>query len=404
MPNSTSSTCRVILKRGRAKPFFLHHPWVFSGAIERVDGQPEKGAIVPVLDADGRFIAQGFYNPDSQIAVRLFFWDEAKIADAAFWRGRVEAAVRLRHDVLRLPERTNAYRVVYSEADGIPGLIADRYADFLVAQFLTAGAAQRRDLFCSLLQEAFSPRAILERSDEESAEKEGMAPGRGVLAGQAPDGPVEIASDGLTFLVDLARGQKTGFFLDQRDNRLAASRYLDGRAVLDAFCYTGAFGVTASRLGGAAEVLAVDRSEPAIELAQRNFELNGVKTFETRVAKVAEELRRLKGSDRRFGAVILDPPKFARSRPRVPKALRAYRDVNLLAMQLLEQDGILVSCCCSGHVSQDQFLQTLNSAAVEAGVGLQVLEQRGQAADHPVISSCPETAYLKCLICRVKRD
>jgi len=394
---------RVILRRGRAKPFFLHPPWVFSGAIERVEGQPPKGSVVPVHDAGGRFIARGFYNPDSQIAVRLFLWDEGPISEEALWRERLEAAVRLRHDLLRLPERTNAYRVVYSESDGIPGLIADRYGDVLVVQCLTAGAALRREWFCNALREMLSPRCVVERSDPESAQKEGIPPGRGVLAGEEPDGPVEVSSDGLTFLVDVIRGQKTGFFLDQRDNRLAAARYVSGRSVLDAFCYTGAFGVAAARLGGAQEVLAVDRSEPALDLARRNFERNGVERYETRAAQMATELRRLKKSGRRFGVAVLDPPRFARSRAGVDRALRAYRDINLLAMQLLEPDGVLVTCSCSGYVSPEDFLHTLNSAAVEAGVAFQVLERRSQAPDHPVMASCPETGYLKCFIGRVRR-
>ncbi len=203
--------------------------------------------------------------------------------------------------------------------------------------------------------------------------------------------------------MDIAGGQKTGFFLDQSENRAAAAARLKGRSVLDAFSYTGAFGITAAVLGGCGPVLALDRSAPALELARRNFELNGVTQFETRPALIADELRELKKSGRKFGAVILDPPKFARSRPGVERALRAYRDLNLLAMQLLEEDGILVTCSCSGHVSADDFLQMVNESAVEAGVTVQVLERRGQAADHPVISSCAETAYLKCFICRVRR-
>ena len=207
----------------------------------------------------------------------------------------------------------------------------------------------------------------------------------------------------MKFLVDIAGGQKTGFFLDQSENRVAAAKCLKGRSVLDAFSYTGAFGIAAAVLGGCGPVLALDRSAPALELARRNFQLNGVTQFETRAARVAEELRELKKSGRKFGAVILDPPKFARSRPGVVRALRAYRDLNLLAMQLLEDDGILVTCSCSGHVSADEFLLMLNEAAVEAGATVQVLERRGQAADHPVITSCAETAYLKCFICRVRR-
>jgi 23S rRNA (cytosine1962-C5)-methyltransferase len=283
-------------------------------------------------------------------------------------------------------------------------LIVDRYAEFLVAQFLTAGMAAQREKLLDILVEMIAPRGAFERSDDETAEKEGLPAFNRLARGAAPSGPVEIHTDGLRFLVDVQAGQKTGFFLDQRENRVAAARYLKGRSVLDAFCYTGAFAVAACRLGGAAETLALDRSAAAVELARRNFELNAVGQAEARVAQVAEELRALKAARRRFGAVILDPPKFARSRPGLQRAFRAYRDLNLLSMQLLESDGILVTCSCSGHVSQEDFLLMLNDAAVEAGAAVQVLERRGQAADHPVISSCPETAYLKCFICRVSKS
>ncbi len=398
-----STTPVLYLKPRRAKPFFMRHPWVFSGAVGRVEGRPEKGALVAVADADGRFVGRGLYNPDSQIVVRLLQWKQDEAVDDAFWRRRIEAAVRLRRDTLRLPERTNAYRLVFSESDGLPGLIVDRYADWLVVQFLTAGMTQRADLILDLLMEIAAPRGIYCRPDEEAGEKESMEPRRGPARGLAPDGPVEILCDGLRFLVDLAAGQKTGFFLDQRENRLACARWMRGRTVLDAFCYTGAFAVTVARLGEAARVLAVDRSEPALALARRNLELNGVANVELQAAPVADALREYRKAGRRFGAVILDPPKFARGGQGIERALRAYRDINLMAMSLLEDDGILVSCSCSGHVGEGDFLMMLNEAAAETGVSAQLLERRSQAPDHPVIVSCPETLYLKCFICRISR-
>jgi len=410
----------VYLHPRRAKPLFLRHPWVFSGAAARVEGSPAKGDVVAVADANGKFIARGIYNAASQILVRLLTWDPDEAVDEAFWRRRLEAAVRLRHGVLKLPESANAYRVVFSESDGLPGLIVDRYADFLVVQFLAAGMAAQQERLLDLLMEMLAPRGIYDRSDDESAEKEGIPASRGVRRGVAPEGPVEVSirpfdvaqgghehgrtGRGMKFLVDIAGGQKTGFFLDQSENRVAAAKCLKDRSVLDAFSYTGAFGIAAAVLGASGPVLAVDSSAPALELAKANFQLNGVTRFETRAARVAEELRELKKSGRKFGAVILDPPKFARSRPGVLRALRAYRDLNLLALQLLEDDGILVTCSCSGHVSADEFLLMLNDAAVEAGASVQTLERRGQAADHPVITSCAEAAYLKCFICRVRRS
>lgn len=391
----------VVLKPRRAKPFFLRHPWVFSGAVGRVVGAPTKGDIVRVTDADGRFVGWGLYNAESQIVARLFSWEEEAPDEETLWRERIQRAVRLRREVLRLDEATDACRLVYSDSDGLPGLIVDRYAEALAVQFLTAGMALRRGKILDLLQEILSPVGIFESGDEEAEAKEGIPSARGVARGRVPEGPVEVHADGMRFLVELRAGQKTGFYLDQRENRLTAARYMKGRTVLDAFCYTGAFGIAACRLGRAAGVVALDGSQPALDLARRNFDLNGIAPSETVCGQVSVELRKLKSAGRRFGAVILDPPKFARTRDGMARAMRAYRDANLMAMQLLEPEGVLVTCSCSGHVSPDDFLMMLNDAANEAGVLLQVLERRGQSADHPVIASCPETAYLKCFIGRV---
>ena len=394
----------VFLKPRRAKPFFLRHPWIFSGAIARCEGVPGKGGIVTVRDADGRFIGHGLYNADSQITVRLFSWEESRDEfDPVFWRDRIADAVSLRERILRLPERTNALRLVYSESDLLPGLIVDRYAGCLVAQFLNAGMAVRWEMLLDILQEACSPQGILERPDTEALKREGLPPGHPAIRGSVPDEPIEIASDGLRFRVDLRHGHKSGFYLDQRDNRVAAARLTSGRRVLDVFTYTGAFAIAASKLGGATSVLGIDSSEPAIQEARAHAEMNDCANVAFRAGKAAVELRRLKADGERFDAVILDPPKFARSRPGVRRALRAYHDVNLLAMQLLDPEGILVTCSCSGLVGEEEFIAMLNEAAREAGRTVRILERRGQPPDHPVIASCPETAYLKCCICEVSR-
>lgn len=395
----------VFLKPRRAKPFFLRHPWVFSGAIARCEGGPGRGEIVTVRDADGRFVGHGFYNADSQISVRLFSWEDSRAGfGPAFWRDRIAEAVLLRERILRLPERTDAMRLVYSESDGLPGLIVDRYADCLVAQFLSAGMAARREMLLDILQEACSPRGILDRPDPEALRREQLSAERPAIRGHVPDEPVEITTDGLRFRVDLRHGHKSGFYLDQRDNRVAAARLMAGRRVLDVFTYTGAFAVAASKLGGAAPVLGIDSSEPAIQAARAHAELNDCANVAFRAGKASVELRRLKAEGERFDAVILDPPKFARSRPGVRRALRAYRDVNLLAMQLLEPDGILVTCSCSGHVREEEFIAMLNEAANEAGRTVRILERHGQPPDHPVIAACPETAYLQCHLCSVSRE
>ncbi len=392
----------AMLKPRRAKPFFLHHPWVFSGAVERIEGEPAQGDIVTVADTRGRFIGRGFYNPASQIMVRLFSWNENEQIDEGFWHARLRQAIRLRHDTLRLSQTTNAYRLVYSESDGLPGLIVDRYGDYLVVQHLTAGIAARKDMLLDALLEQLRPHGIMERSDAEELQREGIAPARGLVRGEEPEAFVEIECDGLKFLVDLRGGHKTGFYLDQRENRLAIAGLLRGRRVLDAYTYTGAFAIAAARRGGAAEVLAIDRSEPALELARRNAALNGCENVSFQCGKVEVLLRQLKREGASFGAIILDPPKFARTRSGVSKALRAYRDVNLLAMQLLDPEGILITCCCSGRVTEDAFIMMLNDAAVEAGKKLQIIDRRGQSGDHPIIASCPETSYLKCIIGRIQ--
>jgi len=390
----------VVVKKGRAKPFFLQHPWVFSGAVERLEGDPAQGAVVRVTDCRGQFIALGFFNPSSQIRVRLFHWREEQAITPEFWKARVERALRLRTDTLRLPETANAFRLIYSEADGLPGLIVDRYGDYLVVQWLTAGMAAQREPVLDALEASLHPRGILERPDDEMMDMEGVALPRGTARGVAPDGPVEVQCDGLRFLADLLHGQKTGAFLDQRENRAAVARYARGRAVLDVFTYTGGFALAAAR-GGAVSALGVDRSAPALEIARRNAELNGATnvTFET--GQAAPTLRALREAGRRFGMVILDPPKFAHSRQGLDRALRAYREINLLGLQLLDPEGILVTCSCSGLVAADAFLGVVNEAAVETDRRVQLLERRGAAADHPVSTAFPEGDYLKCLIARV---
>jgi 23S rRNA (cytosine1962-C5)-methyltransferase len=391
----------VILKPRRAKPFFLHHPWVFSGAIAKAEGDPAKGDVVAVHDASGRFIGRGFYNADSQITVRLFSWKEDVAIDDDFWRERVRQAVRLRREILRLPDTTNAYRLIFSEGDNLPGLTVDCYGDYLVFQALTAGIAARKELLFDILMEECKPYGIIERSEGDVLKEEKLESARGMVRGEAPDGPITIEADGLQFIVEPLQGHKTGFYLDQRENRIVAATAMTGGRVLDAFTYTGGFAIAAEKIGGATEVLALDRSASALEVARRNATLNGCERIEFREAKVADELRRLKKEGRRFDSIILDPPKFAKSNHGLKKALRAYRDINLIAMQLLEKDGLLITCSCSGHVDMDTFIAMLNDAAVEVGRRVQILEQRTQSADHPVAASCPETAYLKCLICRV---
>ena len=391
----------VYLKRGRAKPFYYGHPWVFSGSVASVKGDPADGDVVEVLDDRGNFVARGFYNRRSQIRVRLATWNPDEAINEGYFERRLRLAVELREHVLGLPAHTDAYRVVYSEGDGLPGLIVDRYADWLVVQLLSVGLTRRREQLLAAMSRVFPSRSIFERSDSDVHEKEGIEPRVGPLAGAEPPDLVPVTMHGARLLVDLRHGQKTGLFLDHRDNYRAILPYAEGRRVLDCFSYTGGFAIFAKALGKAAQVVSVEQSEAAIALARQNAELNGASGIEFRQGDVFGELRRLRAENRTFGLVILDPPKFARSAADVPNALRGYKDTNLVAMQCLESGGMLVTCSCSHHVNEAMFEAMLNEAAFDVSREVQVLERRSQGADHPVSVTCPESRYLKCFICRV---
>ena len=391
----------VHLKRGRAKPFFFGHPWVFSGSVMRVEGSPAGGELVDVCDDRGQFVARGFYNGRSQIRVRLITWDPDESVDASFFERRLRLAAALREEVLRLPAATEAYRLVHSEGDGLPGLVVDRYGGWLVVQFLSLGMALRREMVVEALGRVCPAQRLFERSDSDVHAKEGIEPRVGPLDGGEPPGLLTVNVHGISLEADLRAGQKTGLFLDQRENYVAILPYTRGRRVLDCFCYTGAFGIAAKALGGAAEVVAIEQSEAMVARARANAELNGAGGIVFRQGDVFGELRRLRADGERFGLIVLDPPKFARSHADVDKALRGYKDINLVAMQCLDAGGILVTCSCSQHVDPPTFDAMLNAAANDVGREVQVLERRGQAADHPMVVSCPQSRYLKCHICRV---
>lgn len=391
---------RVILHPRRARPFYGRHPWVFPGAIAAVEGEPEDGAVVDLVSHAGNFVARGLYNGRSKIRVRLYSWDDATALDADFFRSRLAVAVRLRDEVLGLSGPGRACRLVFSEADGLPGLVVDRYDRWLVVQYTSLGLAQRRELIADLLEEIVRPEGIYLRTERGIGTAEGLELQDGLQRGQVPAEPVLIDDTGVRFLVHLAEGQKTGFYLDQRDNRLAAARLARGRRVLDAFCYTGGFGLHAAR-AGAREVQGVDASEPALALARQNARLNELSGVSFTRSDVFEHLDALDRSGDRYGMVVLDPPKFARSRSAVDEALRGYRRLQTLALRLLEPDGVLVTCCCSGLITPDMLEGLLAQLAVDVRREVQILERRGQAPDHPVAVTCPESSYLKCLISRV---
>ncbi|MDZ4821758.1 MAG: class I SAM-dependent rRNA methyltransferase [Planctomycetota bacterium] len=391
---------QAILKPRKARPFFGRHPWVLDSAIDRIVGEVANGQIVDLLTEKGKFIARGIYNSHSRIRVRLYTWSPSEPLDDAFWRRKLEAAVDFRRE-LGFLEPSDACRVVFSEADGLSGLIVDRYGDYLAIQPTALAIATRLDVIVPILVELLRPHGVLIRNERGLPGLEGIDLPEGPYWGAAPDGPIFITENGIRFGVDLTTGQKTGFYVDQRNNHRVAASYLMDRRVLDMFCYSGGFALTESILGGAREILAVDSSEKAIALARGNAELNGVSNMHFETGDAFEVLDRLLNERQRFGAVILDPPKFARSRANLDDALAAYHRINRTAVTLLEPGGIMVTCSCSGHVSREDFLHMLAGVAQRTERTIQVLEQRGPSPDHPVSATCLETEYLKCFICRV---
>jgi 23S rRNA (cytosine1962-C5)-methyltransferase len=401
VPSILDSLPKVILKPRRAQPFFARHPWVFSGAVARVEGDVSPGAEVALVTEHGEFIARGLYNPHSNIVVRLYGWDAETPLDEAFWSRRIDEAIALRRDVLALLEPDSAARVVFSEADGLSGLIVDRYGDWLSVQLTSLALAARREVLMRLLNEKLGPAGIWLRTERGIRAAEGLEISDGLVCGTAPPRPLFIAEHGLRYGIDIVEGQKTGFFLDQRDNRCAIARYVRGGRVLDLCCYTAGFSMNALRHGAARESLAIDVSEAALTMARANVELNGLAAairFEKSDAFKA--LEALGGAGERFDVVVLDPPKLARHTRGIPEALRGYHSLNRLALEALAENGILVTCSCTGHVERAMFEHMLAEAAHSAKRRLQILEARGAAADHPTAVTCPETDYLKCYICR----
>jgi 23S rRNA (cytosine1962-C5)-methyltransferase len=399
-------TATLILKEGREKPVHNRHPWVFSGAIARLDGDPAPGDLVTVADSRGRPIATAYFNRKSQIQGRILSWDPAQPIDEAFWRGRLERAIAGRAALGLAADgtRTNAFRVVNAESDGLPGLVVDCYGDTLVAQFLTLGIDRRKDLILDLLAGLLRPAAIIERSDAEARGKEGLGDERRVARGDSPADALVMLENGLRFLVDPLHGHKTGFYLDQRDNRALLSRpeHVEGKHVLNVFAYTGGFGVYAAA-AGARKVTHIDSSVAALEMAERNAALNGFERPDDEyiAGDAFEVLRYYRETGTQFDVIILDPPKFATSAANLDRATRGYKDLNWLALRLLRPGGLLATFSCSGLVSADLFQKVVFGAAVDAQREAQVLVHLSQAADHPILLTFPESAYLKGLLCRV---
>lgn len=387
---------KAVLHTARLKTIQRRHPWVFSRAIKRFSGEPRSGDVVTLVSEDDVFLAKGLWSAKSDIRLRVLTWTEQKI-DTAFWEQRLKTAIELR-GVIPAGE---ARRLVNAENDYLPGLIVDQYGEWLVLQALTAGIDQRKHELAEILAGLLQPRGIYERSDVDVRRKEGLGESSGVLFGETPPEVVEITENGHRFLVDILKGHKTGFYLDQRDNRQLLGQWTPNEArVLNLFAYTGGFAVYAYA-AGAKEVISIDASTPSLELADRNLELNGFKDTPLIAGDVFEILRDYRQEQERFDVIVLDPPKFAKSVGQIEAALRGYKDINLLALSLLNPGGYLMTFSCSGLVETELFRKVVFGALEDSGREAQVLAQLAAPPDHPVALTFPEGVYLKGLLCRV---
>ena len=391
----------VILKKGKEKAVLHLHPWVFSGAIELVKGSPDNGDIVRLLNTKGDFMAYGFFNDRSRVALRLLEWDENVAVDDAWFRNKVAVAVAGRADILA-DGSTNTCRLIFSESDYLPGLIVDKYADHLAVQILTSGIEKMMPVIIDELQKLLKPESIFDKSDASSREHEGLQTNNAALTLNSPPENVEVKENGIIYNINIAEGQKSGFYCDQHDNRRILAHYAKGKKVLDCFSYTGGFTLN-SLHNGAASVTSVDSSALAIETLKENIKLNKLdaKKHITIQSDVNKQLRVFKDQDEKFDIIVLDPPKYAPSRSALDRASRAYKDLNRLAMLLLNNGGLLATFSCSGAMDMETFKQVLAWAALDAGKQVQFIHQFCQPEDHPVRASFPEGEYLKGLLCRV---
>ena len=390
----------MTLKAGREKSVLRRHPWIFSGAVANIKGTPEAGATIDIYSNQGAWLARAAYSPQSQIVGRIWTFEQAEEVSAAFFHARLKQALVARQRLAA--QNVTAYRVVNAESDGLPGVIIDRYGDFFVCQFLTAGADAWKAVIVAELA-ALAPHAgIYERSDADVREKEGLPLVSGVLSGETPPDVLEIQEGGMRFLVNIQRGQKTGFYLDQRDNRAFLAQFASGAEVLNCFAYTGGFGVYALK-HGAKKVTNIDTSADALDLAKKNVLLNGMNPdlAESVQDDVFKALRVYRNAERQFDVVVLDPPKFAESKSQLERACRGYKDINWLAMRALRPGGALLTFSCSGLMTLDLFQKIVADAALDAHRHAQMIHILTQAEDHPVALNFPEGAYLKGLVCRV---
>jgi 23S rRNA (cytosine1962-C5)-methyltransferase len=393
----------IEIQQGRERSLLRRHPWIFANSISSVQGNPQPGDTVEVFDHEGRWLARAAFSPSSQIRARVWTWDPHTAIDSTFFLDAINQSITDRQG-LSERQSCSAYREVYAESDGIPGLIVDRYNEVRVVQFLTVGVERWRNLIVQVLSERGDCSAIFERSDVSVRKLEGLEPRTGLLWGELPHLPFEIIENRLRFEVDIVSGHKTGFYLDQRKNRqIFQSHIKPSASVLDCFCYTGAFSILALQ-AGANEVRSIDSSDEALALAERNILLNRgtLENWEPVADDVFRALRKLRDRDRHFDVIVLDPPKFAATPAHVQRASRGYKDINLLAFKLLRPGGTLFTFSCSGGVSVELFQKIVADSALDAGKQASVIQSLGQPGDHPVALNFPESRYLKGLICRVE--
>jgi 23S rRNA (cytosine1962-C5)-methyltransferase len=392
---------KLILKLGREKSLLRRHPWIFSGAVQSVTGEPVKGDTLIVESSTGEYLGRCGYNPESSIRGRMWTFSEEEV-DADFFKENLRIAIILRKEINYLNTLSNSCRLVHAESDGLPGLIVDQYNDHLVVQFLTAAIETWRDGIVHALAELTGIRNIYERSDVDVRMLEGLEERKGVWMGDEPPDRIEIIENGLKFLVDIKNGQKTGFYLDQRKNRAVLNEFAEGKTVLNCFSYTGGFTVY-SLQAGAEIVLSIDSSQDANDLALENIRLNGLDEEKARfiTGDVFKELRTLRDSSQSFDLIVLDPPKFAATAAQADRAARGYKDINLLAFKLLKPGGTLFTFSCSGGVSRELFQKIVADAALDAGVNAVIIRQLSQGPDHPIALNFPEGEYLKGLVCRI---
>lgn len=386
---------RITLKKGKEKPILRGHPWIFSGAVAKAEGDLSSGEVGEVYSGDGKFLGMGQFNPRSQIILRLLT-RRKEVLDSSFFRGRLLQADALRERELQ--GKTNAYRMVNGEGDYLPGLIVDRYGEILVLQCLTAGMERLKGLFIDLLVRHFNPKSIYERSDVPARKEEDLPMAKGLLYGEEILGPVEIEEYGCWFRVNVKEGQKTGFYLDQRENRFSLQKVSHGKKILDCFCYSGGFSIHAG-LGGAKEITMIDSSEEALERARDHFALNHLKGISPNLIR-GDAFEVMRSLEPDYDIVVLDPPPFAKKKGHLPGASRGYKDLNLQAFRLLKREGLLFTFSCSHHMNWDLFQKIVFSAAVDAGKRVQLLARRGHPIDHPVDLSHPEGEYLRGMVCR----